>query len=141
MVEIEFVLPEFRKRICPNCQVYSHIKGKYGLAGYVLLDPDTKIYYYLTYVRNPFFKENKQGVDRSILLEANARWKAIIVKSMRDENKILRFYACDAKGWYQWVTAHNSWYDPPYESEDLGNIPLVMLYDMENREVTLNDRI
>lgn len=130
MAEIEAALPEFRKRVCPDCVVDGYIRGQHGLAGYILVNP-AKTYYYLTYVRNPFYKVSKQGIDKSLLIEANARFKCIIVKSMRDEKRRFRFYGCDAKLWYQYVTANDSWYDPPDEREPLGNIPLRMLYDME----------
>ena len=142
MVEIELVLPEFIKRVRPNCKVYSHIRGQHGLAGYVLLDQIVRDYYYLTYIRNPFITQKKIGIDKSILIEANHRYKATIVKAMTkevpDTNGRYQFYACDAKEWYRYVVKHNTWRPTTNESEDLGNIPISMFHDME-KEPKEND--
>lgn len=139
MVEVEKVLPEFRRRVCPDCKIYAPINGQKGLAGFVLRNSENE-FFYLTYVRGPFRMRREQGIDRSILMEANARFKATIVKTYLEDNGQYKFYGCDAKQWYQYVMRNDSWYPAPEESQDLGNIPLNMLRDLESKPADTSDK-
>jgi hypothetical protein len=135
LVVISALLPIFRKDVCPNCIVYSHIRGQKGLVGYVMKDPESGTFYYLTYVRGHFRLEGKQGIDKSVLIEAKNRFKAFIVKAHHEDeaHRIIKFLGYDAKLWYNWVISNNSWYQPPDEKELLGNIPVYLLEDMKRK--------
>lgn len=129
MVIITALIPAFIRKVDPEAHVYSKLLGQRSIIGYVFKNPNTGTFYYVDYVRGHFRKEGKQGVDRSILKEASLRYHAIIVKTMHNEQKKLKFFGCEAKKWLNWVEANQSWYHPPDEREDLGNIPLYMLVD------------
>ena len=133
MAEIDDILPEFYRQVCSTCVKYSPIRGQRGIVGYILQNTETKEFYYLTYVRDYFRMQYKQGIDKSILVEASARFKATIIKSTHDQNRKVKFFGCDAKEWYNWVTSHDSWYYPPKEKEALGNLPIHMLEDLGAR--------